>query len=182
MALTFTKQEEDTIQFSDDVIFLQHIDTYHYYLNPTDSNPYGQSLDVLEIPIYASGEAEISTGRISTIDFDSALSTMDLQVGDVVCVYETVDPRQRDYTTSLYEDDAIAYIRITDIQEGGFDGTYTTPSFYYFEALGEEDLDEVVCLPDTIPYQVDALPAGARGPRAPWTPTATTTPPGPPWA
>lgn len=163
VALTFTKQEEDTIQFSDDVIFLQHIDTYHYYRNPTDSNPYGQSLEVLEIPIYASGETEITTGRISTIDFDSPLSNLDLQVGDVVCVYETVDPRNRDYTQDLYEDDAIAYIRITDIELGGIEGGYTTPSFYYFESLGEEDLDEVVLLPDTIPYRVETLPAGGKG-------------------
>ena len=163
VALTFTKQEEDTIQFSDDVIFLQHIDTYHYYLDPTASYPDGRSLTVLEIPIYASGEAEITTGRISTIDFDSPLSNLDLQVGDVVCVYETVDPRNRDYTQDLYEDDAIAYIRITDIEVGGIEGGYTTPSFYYFESLGEEDLDEVVLLPDTIPYRVETLPAGGKG-------------------
>ena len=158
VALTFTKEEEDTIQFSDDVIFIQDNDAYGYYLDPTDSYPHGQSLDVLDIPIYASGEAEVSTGYIYTTDFDSPLNTAALEEGSVVCVYENVDPRDRDYTTDLYEGDSIAYIRITQADHGSLQDGITTPSYFYFESLGEEDLDEVILMPDTIPYQVQQLP------------------------
>ena len=38
-----------------------------------------------------------------------------LEAGDIVCVYENVDPRERDYTQDLYEDDSIAYIRVTAV-------------------------------------------------------------------
>lgn len=163
VALTFAKAEEDTIEFNDDVIFIEHSDRYNYYLDPTDSYPDGQSLDVLDIPIYASGEAETSTGRISTTDFGSPLNTANLEEGSVLCVYEDVDPRQRDYTKDLYEDDSIAYIRITEVEHGKTESGTTYPSFFYFESLGEEDLDEVVLMPDTIPYKVSKLPANTVG-------------------
>ena len=42
----------------------------------------------------------------------------------------------------------MAYIRIT-----GVDG-----DTYQFESLNEEDTDEVLAMPDTVPYQVASLP------------------------
>lgn len=77
-----------------------------------------------------------------------------LEVGDIVCVYENVDPRQRDYTQDLYEDESIAYIRVTAVNVSWA---------FQFESLSEEDMDEVVFMPDTIPYQVDTLPSGGAG-------------------
>ena len=71
-----------------------------------------------------------------------------------MCVYENVDPRKRNYTQDLYEDDSIAYIRVTAVN---------VPWAFQFESLSEEDMDEVVFMPDTIPYQVDTLPSGVVG-------------------
>lgn len=153
VALTFAKQEEDAIQFDPDVKFIQDTDDYFYYLDVPGSVD-EEFVTVLDIPIYADGSAEVTTGSMhisgnSVPGFDTFL-----EVGDIVCVYENVDPRERDYTKDLYEDDSIAYIRVTAVNVSWA---------FHFESLSEEDMDEVVFMPDTIPYQVDALPSGGVG-------------------
>ena len=156
VALTFAKEEEDTIEFASDVVFIQDTDEYSYYINVPDSDR--EFVPVLDIPIYADGSAEVTTGsmQITTNPIPDDIPAFDtyLEAGDIVCVYENVDPRERDYTQDLYEDDSIAYIRVTAV---------SVPWAFQFESLSEEDMDEVVFMPDTIPYQVDALPAGNAG-------------------
>ncbi len=156
VALTFAKEEEDTIEFDPDVVFIQDTDDYSYYINVPDSNR--EFVPVLDIPIYADGSAEVTTGsmQITTNPIPEDIPAFDtyLEAGDIVCVYENVDPRERDYTQDLYEDDSVAYIRVTSV---------SVPWAFQFESLSEEDMDEVVFMPDTIPYQVDALPSGGVG-------------------
>ena len=156
VALTFAKEEEDNIAFDPDVVFIQDTDDYSYYINVPDSGR--EFVPVLDVPIYADGSAEVTTGsmQITTNPIPDDIPAFDtyLEAGDIVCVYENVDPRQRDYTQDLYEDDSIAYIRVTSV---------SVPWAFQFESLSEEDMDEVVFMPDTIPYQVDALPAGNVG-------------------
>ena len=156
VALTFAKEEEDNIAFDPDVVFIQDTDEYSYYINVPDSGR--EFVPVLDVPIYADGSAEVTTGsmQITTNPIPDDIPAFDtyLEAGDIVCVYENVDPRQRDYTQDLYEDDSIAYIRVTSV---------SVPWAFQFESLSEEDMDEVVFMPDTIPYQVDALPAGNVG-------------------
>ena len=156
VALTFAKEEEDNIEFDPGVVFIQDTDEYSYYINVPDSGR--EFVPVLDIPIYADGSAEVTTGsmQITTNPIPDDIPAFDtyLEAGDIVCVYENVDPRQRDYTQDLYEDDSIAYIRVTAVSE---------PWAFRFESLSEEDMDEVVFMPDTIPYQVDALPDGTVG-------------------
>ena len=157
VALTFAKEEEDNIAFDPDVVFIQDTDEYSYYLDVPGSAD-EEFVPVLDIPIYADGSAEVTTGsmQITTNPIPDDIPAFDtyLEAGDIVCVYENVDPRQRDYTQDLYEDDSIAYIRVTSV---------SVPWAFQFESLSEEDMDEVVFMPDTIPYQVDALPAGNVG-------------------
>lgn len=157
VALTFAKEEEDNIAFDPDVVFIQDTDEYSYYLDVPGSVD-EEFVPVLDIPIYADGSAEVTTGsmQITTNPIPDDIPAFDtyLEAGDIVCVYENVDPRQRDYTQDLYEDDSIAYIRVTSV---------SVPWAFQFESLSEEDMDEVVFMPDTIPYQVDALPAGNVG-------------------
>ena len=157
VALTFAKQEEDNIEFDPDVVFIQDTDDYSYYLDVPGSVD-EEFVPVLDIPIYADGSAEVTTGRmnINTNPIPDDIPAFDtyLEAGDIVCVYENVDPRQRDYTQDLYEDDSIAYIRVTAV---------SVPWAFQFESLSEEDMDEVVFMPDTIPYKVDVLPAGGAG-------------------
>lgn len=156
VALTFAKEEKDAIAFDPDVVFIQDTDDYSYYINVPDSGR--ERVPVLEIPIYADGSAEVTTGsmHINTTPVPDDIPAFDtyLEVGDIVCVYENVDPRQRDYTQDLYEDDSIAYIRVTAVNVSWA---------FQFESLSEEDMDEVVFMPDTIPYQVDTLPSGGAG-------------------
>lgn len=155
VALTFAKEEEDNIAFDPDVVFIQDTDDYSYYINVPDSGR--EFVPVLDIPIYADGSADVTTGsmQITTNPIPDDIPAFDnLEAGDIVCVYENVDPRERDYTQDLYEDDSIAYIRVTSV---------SVPWAFQFESLSEEDMDEVVFMPDTIPYQVDALPAGNVG-------------------
>lgn len=156
VALTFVKQEEDAIQFDPDVVFIQDTDDYSYYINVPDSGR--ERVPVLDIPIYADGSAEVTTGsmHINTNPVPDDIPAFDtyLEAGDIVCVYENVDPRERNYTQDLYEDDSIAYIRVTSV---------SVPWAFQFESLSEEDMDEVVFMPDTIPYKVDALPSGDIG-------------------
>mgnify|MGYP001661113113 CR=1 FL=1 len=157
VALTFAKQEEDNIAFDPDVVFIQDTDYYNYYLNVPGSTD-REFATVLDIPIYADGSAEVTTGsmHIGITPVPDYIDAFDeyLEVGDIVCVYENVDPRERDYTRDLYEDDSIAYIRVTAVNQ---------PWAFQFESLSEEDMDEVVFMPDTIPYQVGTLPSGGVG-------------------
>ena len=102
----------------------------------------GETVDVLESALLSNEEsAEAITGSFTMTD-------RELAADDVVCIYESADPRERDYTQDNYENDAVAYIRIT-----GVDG-----DTYQFESLNEEDTDEVLAMPDTVPYQVASLP------------------------
>ncbi len=153
VALTFAKEEEDAIEFDPDVVFIRDTNDYSYYINVPDSGR--EFVPVLDIPIYADGSAEVTTGsmQITTNPIPDDIPAFDtyLEAGDIVCVYENVDPRERNYTQDLHEDDSIAYIRVTAVDQ---------PWSFRFESLSEEDMDEVVFMPDTIPYQVDDLPSG----------------------
>lgn len=156
VALTFAKEEEDAIEFDPDVVFIRDTNDYSYYINVPDSGR--EFVPVLDIPIYADGSAEVTTGnmQITTNPIPDDIPAFDtyLEAGDIVCVYENVDPRERNYTQDLHEDDSIAYIRVTAVDQ---------PWSFRFESLSEEDMDEVVFMPDTIPYQVDTLPSGGAG-------------------
>ncbi len=131
------KNEVDNLQYNADMIFIQDTAEMRYTVG-------GQTTDVLESALLSNDE---STETISG-SFTMSAGQTALQSGDIVCIYENIDPRQRDYTQDDYEDDALAYIRIT-----GVDG-----NTYQFESLNEEDAGEVLAMPDTIPYQVASLP------------------------
>lgn len=129
------KDEVDNLQYNADLIFIQDTEDMTYTVN-------GETLDVLESALLSNeGSTEAITGSFT-------MPQGGLEAGDVVCIYENIDPKDRDYTQNTYEDDALAYIRIT----GGENGVYQ------FESLDEEDADEVLAMPDTIPYQVQQLP------------------------
>ena len=49
---------------------------------------------------------------------------------------------------------ATAFIRITEVTDGS-----DYKNRYFLESLNEDDLDEVLWMPDTIPYQVSSLPS-----------------------
>ena len=123
------KEENDTLQYDADVIFIQDTDSMSYTID-------GKTVDVLETALLSNDE---STDAI-TGSFE--MSGQKLKAGDIVCVYETTDPRNRDYTQNDYQDDAMAFISITEV----------SGDTYSFESLSEEDAEDVLAMPDSIPF------------------------------
>lgn len=134
------KDEVDNIVYNPDMIFIQDTAEMQYTIGD-------ETLDVIENGILSNDESENKvTGTFN-------LTTQDLETGDIVSIYETTDPRNRDYTTNDYDDDAMAFIRITAVNG----------DTYSFESLDENDTEQVLAMPDSIPFKVDALPEGTEG-------------------
>lgn len=131
------KDEVDNLQYNPDLIFIQDTDEMNYTVN-------GETVPVLESALVSNDESE------APIQGSFTMTGGSLKAGDMVCIYENTDPRDRDYTQDAYWHDAVAYIRITEVN-----GTT-----YQFESLNEEDTQQVLAMPATIPYQVSELPQG----------------------
>lgn len=131
------KDEVDNLQYNPDLIFIQDTDEMNYTVN-------GETVPVLESALVSNDESQ------APIQGSFTMTGGNLQAGDMVCIYENTDPRDRDYTQDAYWHDAVAYIRITEVN-----GTT-----YQFESLNEEDTQQVLAMPATIPYQVTQLPQG----------------------
>ncbi len=139
---TIIKEEKDEIYYSTDLIFIKDTEEMTYSIDGSLD-----MLDVLEVALLT------TDGTDNTVRGTFNMSDNSLSVGDVVCIYENIDPRDRDYTQNDYEGDSVAYIRIA-----GVDGnTYT------FENLSNDDMDEVFRMPDSIPFKVATLPTGQAG-------------------
>ena len=129
------KEEVDNLQYNPDMVFIKDTDKMNYTIGD-------ETIPVLESALLSNDESkEAITGSFTMPDGD-------LETDDIVCIYENVHPNDRDYTKNDYEDDALAYIRITGV----------SGDVYQFESLDEEDSDEVLAMPDSIPYKVDVLP------------------------
>lgn len=134
------KDETDNLQYNPDMIFIQDTAEMQYTIGT-------ETLDVIENGLLSNDDStEKMTGSFM-------MTTQDLKTGDIVCIYETTDPRERDYAANDYEDDAMAFIRITAV----------SGDTYSFESLDEEDSEEVLSMPDSIPFMVDSLPSGTEG-------------------
>lgn len=135
------KKEVDNLALSNDLIYIQDTDAMSYKIG--DADP----VDVLEAGLMNSKTTEAVTG---TFEYDGAGT---LEASDILCIYETVDPRNRDYINKDYTDDAEAYVEVT-----GVNGNTVS-----FTSLDETDADRIVFMPDTIPFSVEELPAGETG-------------------
>ncbi len=129
------KDEVDNLQYNPDLIFIQDTDEMNYTVN-------GETVPVLESALVSNDESQ------APIQGSFTMTGGSLPAGDMVCIYENTDPRDRDYTQDAYWHDAVAYIRITEVN-----GTT-----YQFESLNEEDTQQVLAMPATIPYQVAQMP------------------------
>lgn len=135
------KAEVDNLALNDDIIYIEDTDEISYKIG---SNA---PVDVLEPVLLNSDTTENVTG---SFEYDGASA---LKANDIVCIYETIDPRKRDYVNNDYSDDAEAYIEITSVS-GNTVG---------FTSLDESDADKIVFMPDTIPFSVTKLPDGDTG-------------------
>lgn len=129
------KDKVNNLKYDPDMIFIKDTAEMRY-------NVGGQTVDVLESALLSTEEStEDITGSFT-------MTEQALEVDDIVCIYETTDPRQRNYTENNYEGDAMAFIRITAVNGNN----------YTFESLDEEDSEEVLSMPDSFPFKVDKLP------------------------
>lgn len=129
------KAEADNLKYNPDMIFIKDTEEMKYTIG-------GEEIDVLQSALLSNDEGTDS------IEGSFPMSTQKLEQGDIVCIYQTEDPRNRDYTQDDYENDAMAFIEIT-----GVDG-----NTYQFQSLDEEDSEEVLAMPDSFPMKVDELP------------------------
>lgn len=150
VAFTIHKDESDNLKFKDSVIFIEDTEELAYMMTNEDGIAM-QRVEILEMPIiYDETAVQYLTGY--TIDDSPYAEITDgLEAGDIVCFYTGTDPRERDYTTNTYENEAAAYVRIVE---------QITRDTYTFEALGEDDLVDLLKIPDTVPYNVEQLPTG----------------------
>lgn len=132
------KDETDNLLYNEDMIFIKDTEEMKYTIG-------GQTVDVLESALLSNEKSD------SNITGSFTMSTQDLEKDDIVCIYETTDPRDRDYTQNTYEGDALAFIRITGV----------SGNTYQFESLDEEDSSQVLAMPDSFPFKVEQLPTAS---------------------
>lgn len=111
------KAERDNLQYNPDMIFIKDTEEMRYTID-------GETVDVLQSALLSNEEG------MDAIEGSFSMSQQALEQGDIVCIYQNTDPRDRDYTQDDYENDAMAFIKITGI-EG---------KTYQFESLDEEDI------------------------------------------
>lgn len=124
------KTEADNLKYNPDMIFIKDTEEMKYTIG-------GEKVDVLQSALLSNDEGTDS------IEGSFPMSTQKLEQGDIVCIYQTEDPRNRDYTQDDYENDAMAFIEIT-----GVDG-----NTYQFQSLDEEDSEEVLAMPGFFPHE-----------------------------
>lgn len=121
--------------FNEGIIYIKDTDEIDYELDIA-SPPV--TVPVLETALLSNNESkEPVTGY-----FDYSDSS--ILEGNILCIYENVHPKNCDYTSDDYSDDAESYVEVTKVE-----GTRI-----YFRAINEEDADKVIFIPDTIPFSV----------------------------
>ena len=139
-SFTIDKEEVAQLKFKDDLTYIQDTDSMTYKLST------GAVVDVLDFALIDNNTSEPLTG---TFSYNGAL-----QVGQTICIYEKIKPTERDMLNEAqYADDSVAFIEITSI----------SGSTVSFRSLDEDDAMDVLFMPDTLPYQVSAVPTGKTG-------------------
>lgn len=138
------KDEIDALKYNPDLIFIEDTDDMDYTVD-------GETTPTLEAAIALENEQEVPEGTTPQPAPDEVgtftMPGSGLNADDVVCIYVGTHPENRDYTTNDYDDEPLAFIRITGNAPGG----------YSFKGVGNDELDELLLVPDTILYKVDNL-------------------------
>lgn len=138
---TIYNEEVANLTLSDNIKYIKDTDDMSYILKGET-----QSIPVLESGLLSSDKNELVEG---TFDYSAG----GIAEGDILCIYEETDPRDRDYIDGDYSDDSVAYIKVIKI-------TGITISF---KSLDESAAKDVVFIPDTIPFSTSVLPSGNTG-------------------
>lgn len=135
------KDENDNLKFNSNVIFIQDTAAMKYTIAGGSGNP----VDILQADLLSSNTSNDPISGTFTMPGGT------LNVGDIVCIYQTTSPKDRDYTSNNYDNDASAYLRITSADQ--------VNGVFGFESLNESSAEEVLEMPESILYQVAVLPA-----------------------
>ena len=135
-SFTIYKEEVMNLSLNNDIIYIKDTEDMSYLLRG-ETKP----VEVLNLGL-------LSSETTSTMEGTFEYTQGDLSVGDILCIYEQTDPRNRDYVNGDYQEDSVAYIEITNI----------SGSTISFKSLDESAVQDVVFMPDTIPFTVATLP------------------------
>ncbi len=137
------KEEVDNLAYNEDIIYIKDTEEMTYKLAEEE-----ETVDVLEAAILSTSESkEVAAGWFQYEEAE------ELSVGDILCIYESQHPLERDYVNGDYSEDAMAYVEVTSI----------SGKTIAFEAISEENAEKVFFLPDTIPFSVETIPTGETG-------------------
>lgn len=134
------KDETDKLAYNDDIKYIKDTDSISYTITSSGTPTV---VPVLDLAIIRNEDDGIVSGWFT-------YSPTGLNVGDTLCIYENVDPRELEYDKSDYEGNAVAYVKITAI-EG---------STIYFRGVDETEIADVLFIPDTLPFKAPTLPSG----------------------
>ncbi|SHH44778.1 InlB B-repeat-containing protein [Clostridium grantii] len=129
---TFTIKKEEVINISlnEDMIYIKSGEI-------SQITKKGQPMESLSLALLGNKEEATIEG---TFDYANAAN---LKIGDVLCIYKTTKPNERN-TTDDYSEDTIAYVNVTAIN--GITVSYKNT-----------DAEDVLFLPDTLPFKEDEL-------------------------
>lgn len=138
-AFSIEMEEVENLQMSDDIVYIQDTDAIKYGIG-------NSSVDVL------------TSNDIDALPEDGGIlygytKANELNEGDILCIYVGTHPEQRDPKEGKELLDPVVYVKVSNAS-----GTVVT-----FEALGENDQQELYEIPNNFPITVPELPTGETG-------------------
>ena len=131
------KNEVDNLKYNDDIKYIKDTEEMSYTLDNSAT-----TVPVLDITLISNGKKDTVSGSFDYKDGG-------LAKGDTLCIYEKVDPRNRDYTKNEDQDDSVSFVKVT-----GVNGITI-----HFKGIDESQATDVIFMPDTIPFSVANLPS-----------------------
>ena len=137
------KEEVNNTTINDAIINIEDTEDMKYTIG-------GITYDVLTSDAVANKSETDASNVTGTFNY---AGEEEIKVGDILCIYTGENPDDRDYTQNGYIENPAIYIRVTQV-----DGNVIS-----FSSTDEEDYADILVIPDTIPYQVEALPTTEFG-------------------
>lgn len=140
-AFSIKMEEVTNLQMNDNIVYIKDTEALKYKIG-------GTKYDVL-----TSGEIDaLPENGVGTFVYEDAT---ELEQGDILCIYVGVNPNERDSKNGSELLDPVVYVKVNDVNEA--------ENVITFQALGENDQQNLYEIPDNFPITVPALPTGTTG-------------------
>lgn len=141
-AFSIKMEEVENLQMNEDIVYIKDTDSLDYAIGSDKS-------DKLEV---------LTSSDIDNLPEDGGLlfgyaDANQLDKGDILCIYVGTHPNERDSKDGKELLDPVVYVKVSEAS-----GTVVT-----FEALGEDDQQNLYEIPENFPIAVPALPTGTTG-------------------